>query len=97
MVYEQVKTFIRDDLFEYPVDLDDRNTLRNLSEPGVIKAIIEMFKKEINVLTLQDKGGPEIQGHIRVGAMRPFVVKQQEFVVPQKAFSTRSLVTVHWN
>ena len=85
VVYEQVKTFIRDDLFEYPVDLDDRNTLRNLSEPGVIKAIIETFKKEINVLTLQDKGGPEIQGHIRVGATRPFVVKQQEFVVSQKS------------
>ncbi len=85
VVYEQVKMFIRDDLFEYPVDLDDPNTLRNLSEPGVIKAIIETFKKEINALTLQDKGGPEIQGHIRVGAMRPFVVKQQEFVVPQKS------------
>ncbi len=85
VVYEKVKTFIRDDLFEHPVDLDDRNTLRNIAEPGVIKTVIETFKKAINTLTLHDKGGPGIQGHTRIGTTRPFVVKQQGFVVPQKS------------
>ena len=89
VVYEKVKIFIRDNLFEHPVDLDDRNTLRNLSEPGVTKTVIETFKKEINTRTLQDKGGTEIQGHIRVGATRPFVVKQQGFIVPQKSVSNK--------
>ncbi len=85
VVYEKLKMFIRDDLFEHPVDLEDRNTLRNLAEPGVTKTVIETFKKQINALTLQDKGGTAIQGHIKVGDMRPFVVKRQGFIVPQKS------------
>ena len=85
VVYEMVKTFIREDLFEHPVDLEDRNTLCNLSESGVTKTVIETFKKEINALTLQDKGGTTLQGYIRAGEMRPFVVKRQSFVVPQKS------------
>ncbi len=85
IVYEKVKTFIREDLFEHPVDLEDRNTLRNLSETAAIKTAIETFKKAVNELTLQDKGGAEIQGQIRIGAARPFVVKQQGFVVPRKS------------
>lgn len=85
VVYEKVKNFVRDDLFAQPVDLDDRNTLRNLAEPAAIKTVIETFKKEINAITLKDKGGAEIQGRIKVSATRPFVVRQQGFVVPQKS------------
>ncbi len=85
IVYEKVKTFIREDLFEHPVDLDDRNTLRNLSEPAVVKTVIETFKKHINAITLQDKGGTELRGHIKIRETRPFVVKQQGFLVPQKS------------
>ncbi len=85
VVYGKVKTFLRDDLFEHPVDLEDRNTLRNLSEPGATKTVMETFKKHINALTLRDKGGAAIQGHIRVGDTRPFVVKQQGCIVPQKS------------
>ncbi len=85
VVYEKVKDFIRDDLFEHPVDLEDRNTLRNLSEPAVTKTVIETFKKQINAITLQDKGAAELRGHIKVSATRPFVVKQQKYVDPQKS------------
>ncbi len=38
---------------------------------------------------LQDKGGTEIQGNIKVGAMRPFPVKWQGFVVPKKSVLNR--------
>ncbi len=85
VVYEKMKTFIRDDLFEHPVDLEDRNTLCNLSELGVMKKIMEIFRGEINALTLRDKGGAEISGGIRVGATRPFRVEPQEYLVPQKS------------
>ncbi len=85
VVYEKVKTFIRDDLFEHPVDLDDRNTLRNLSEPAVIKTVIETFKKQINAITLQDKGGTELRGRIKIRETRPFIVKRQDVLVPQKS------------
>ena len=89
VVYDKIKTFIRDDLFEHPVDLDDRNTLRNLSESVATQTVIETFTRQINALTLQDKGHTEIRGHIRVAAMRPFVVRRQECVIPQKSVFNR--------
>lgn len=85
IVYEKVKQFLRDDLFTHPVDLEDRNTLRNLSEPVVTQTVVLTFKKAINALTLQDRGGTETRGHLRVGATRPFIVKPQAFRVPQKS------------
>ena len=84
IVYEKVKTFIREDLFDHPVDLEDLNTLRNLSELEARKIIIETFTREINAVTLRDTGGAKIAGCIKIGNMRPFVVKQQGFVVPRK-------------
>ena len=85
VVYEKMKIFIRDDLFEHPVDLEDRNTLCNLSDPGVIQKIMEIFKKEINALTVQDKGAAEISRSIRVSAMRPFRAKEQGYILPRKS------------
>ena len=85
LVYEKMKTFISEDLFVHPVNLEDQNTLRNLSETEVTKTIIETFKKGINAITLQDKGNTEICGQIVLSETRPFIVKQQECIVPQKS------------
>jgi type III restriction enzyme len=43
VLYGKVKAFIRDALFEHPVELDDPNTLRNLSELAATKTVIETF------------------------------------------------------
>ena len=85
LVYEKMKTFISEDLFMHPVNLEDQNTLRNLSEPEVLKTIIETFKKGINAITLHDKGNTEICGQITLSETRPFIVKQREYIVPQKS------------
>ena len=85
LVYEKMKTFISEDLFVHPVNLEDQNTLRNLSESEVIKTVIETFKKNINNITLQDKGSTEISKQIALSATRPFIVKQQTYIVPQKS------------
>ena len=85
LVYEKMKTFISEDLFVHPVNLEDQNTLRNLSETEVTKTIIETFKKGINAITLHDKGNTEICGQIVLSETRPFIVKQQESIVPQKS------------
>ena len=89
IVYEKVRNFIRDDLFAHPVDLEDRNTLCNLAEQNVTKIVIDTFKKQINALTLQDKGGTEIRGRIKVGETRPFIAKRQGYVIPQKSVFNR--------
>ena len=86
VLYGKVKQFIRDDLFKSAVDLDDLNTLRNLSELVATKTLIENFKKEINKLTVRDRGDAEIKDYIKLRNTRPFTVKQQESIdAPKKS------------
>jgi type III restriction enzyme len=60
VLYGKVKEFVSLYLFDRTVDLEDLNTLRNLSELEVSKTIIESFKRKINDLTVLDKGETEI-------------------------------------
>jgi len=85
ILYGKVKQFITDHLFGQTVDLSDLNVLRNLSELEATKLVIETFKKEINDLTVLDKGGAEIRDYIKISQCRPFIVKDQNFLVPQKS------------
>ena len=95
VLYPKVKTFVRDDLFDKPIDLEDPNTLRNLSELQATKTIIEGFKKAINALTVQDKGNAEIRDHIKLRNTRPFVVKDQAFMVPKRCVFNRIIGDSH--
>ncbi len=84
ILYGKVKQFIQDHLFEKEVILDDLNILRNLSEIEASKTIIETFKKNINELTVLDKGEAEIRDYIKLSTCRPFVVKEQPYLIPKK-------------
>ena len=96
VLYEKVKEFIRDHLFATPVEIDDLNTLRNLSEIEATRTIYETFKKEINELTVRDKGEAEIRNYIKLSACRPFVVKNQEFLVPRKSLFNKIVGDSHF-
>ena len=85
VLYGKVKDFVQDKLFGRTVDLDTLNTLRNLSELVATKTIIETFKRGINDLTIQDKGDAEISDTIKLRHTRPFVVKDQTYMVPKKS------------
>jgi type III restriction enzyme len=85
ILYEKVKGFIQNELFDKKVNLEDLNLLRNLSEIEATRTIIETFKKEINDLTIQDKGDSEIRNYIKISKCRPFVVKDQGYFVPKKS------------
>jgi type III restriction enzyme len=85
VLYGKVKEFIQNYLFESAVNLEDLNILRNLSEIEATKTIIENFKKMINALTVLDKGEAEIKDYIKISKCRPFVVKEQGYLVPQKS------------
>jgi type III restriction enzyme len=89
VLYGKVKAFIHDDLFDRPVELENPNTLRNLSELAATKTTIEVFKKAINSLTVQEKGNAEIRDHIKLRNTRPFVVKDQQFMVPKLSVFNR--------
>ncbi len=95
VLYGKVKTFIRDELFDKPVDLDSLNTLRNLSELQANKTLVETFKKQINALTVQDKGDAEIRDYIKLRKTRPFVAKEQEYIIPKKSVFNKMIGDSH--
>ena len=83
VLYGKVKAYVRDHLFDAVIDLEDPNTLRNLTELEATKTTIEGFKKAINALTVQDKGTAQIRATIKLSETRPFVAKDQGFTVPK--------------
>jgi len=89
VLYGKVKAFVQTELFNQRVELDDPNTLRNLSEVAATKTLIETFKKAINALTVQEKGDAEIRDTIKLRQTRPFVAKDQGYLVPKKIVFNR--------
>jgi type III restriction enzyme len=89
ILYGKVKTFVQNDLFGSPVDLESPNTLRNLSEPATTMTLNETFRKAINALTVRDKGDAEIRDSIKLTQTRPFVAKEQGYLIPKKSVFNR--------
>jgi type III restriction enzyme len=89
LLYPKVKTFIRDDLFINPVDLDDPVILRNLSEPEVSKVLFDHFRAAINTLTIHDSGSSRIEGHIRLRDTRPFRTEPRGFLPAKRSVFNR--------
>lgn len=96
VLYGKIKTFVRDELFTQPVELEHPNTMRNLSELEVTKTIVESFKKAINALTIKDKGDAEIRDTIKLRKTRPFVMKDQGYLMPQKSIFNRIIGDSHF-
>ncbi len=95
VLYGKVKEFISEHLFETFVEIDDLNTLRNLSELEASKTVVDTFKRKINELTVRDKGSAEIRDYIKLRDTRPFVVKDQGFLVPQKSLFSKIIGDSH--
>ncbi|MGH8547811.1 MAG: DEAD/DEAH box helicase family protein [Methylococcales bacterium] len=89
VLYGKIKAFIQNALFSQAVDLESPNTLRNLSELAATKTVIETFKKAINELTLRDQGDTEVRATIKLRQTRPFVVKDQSYLMPKKSVFNR--------
>lgn len=96
VLYGKIKTFVRDELFTQTVDLEHPNTMRNLSELEATKTIVETFKKAINALTVREKGDAEIRDYIKLRKTRPFVVKDQGYMTPQKSVFNRIIGDSHF-
>ncbi len=95
VLYGKVKDFVSNYLYYSTVEIDDLNTLRNLSELESCKTIIETFKKKINELTIIDKGSAEIRDYIKLKQTRPFVVKEQGFLISQKSIFNKIVGDSH--
>lgn len=89
VLYGKIKAFIRESLFNEIVDLESPNTLRNLSEPAATKTVLETVKKAVNELTVQNRGDAEIRDTIKLRQTRPFVVKDQGYLMAKKSVFNR--------
>jgi type III restriction enzyme len=96
VLYGKVKDFIQGQLFSQPIELDNLNSLRNLSEIEASRTVVETFKKEINALTVLDKGDAEIRDYIKISKSRPFVVKDQGYIVPKKSVFNKIIGDSHF-
>jgi type III restriction enzyme len=96
VLYGKVKAFVQEQLFDRPVDLESPNTLRNLSELAATKTLIETFKKAINALTVRDKGDAEIRDTIKLRQTRPFMAKDQGYLIPKKSVFNRIVGDNHF-
>lgn len=95
VLYSKVKEFIQNELFGKRVDIEDLNTLTNLSELEATKTIIEGFKKQINALTIQDKGEAEVKDSIKISKVRPFIAKEQQYLIPKKSVFNKIIGDSH--
>jgi len=96
VLYGKVKAFVRDELFDKQVELEDANTLRNLSELAATTTLINAFKKAINALTVRDKGDAEIRDTIKLRQTRPFVTKDQGYLIPKKSVFNKIIGDSHF-
>ena len=85
ILYAKVKDFVQTELFGETVALDDPYTLCNMAELPATKTIIETFKRAINDLTIQDRGNAQLSETTKISSTRPFMVKDQEHLVPVKS------------
>lgn len=85
VLFGKVKAFVEDELFDRPVDLDDLNILRNLSEIEAVRTLTQTIKTGVNALTVRDAGRTEVRDTIKLSRTRPFLVKQQRYVTPTKS------------
>ena len=89
VLFGKIKAFVQTELFDQRVDLEHPNTLRNLSELAATKTLIEIFKKAVNALIVRDRGDAEIRDTIKLRQTRPFVVKDQGYLIPKKSVFNR--------
>ncbi len=85
LLYPKIQDFVWKKLFGRLIDLNDPNTIRNLSEPNASRTIIETFKVAINDLTIRETGNAEIRDTIKIRNMRPFIVKDQKNLPAKKS------------
>lgn len=96
ILFGKIKEFVQNYLFGKTIDLNSMNILRNLSEIEATRTIIEGFIKAINELTVVDKGEAEIKNYIKISEVRPFVMNQQQFLVPQKSIFNKIVGDSHF-
>ena len=89
VLFGKIKAFVQTEMFDRTVELEELNTLRNLSEITSTKRLVETFKRAINDLTVREANGAEIRDTIKLSHTRPFVAKDRAHLRPKKSVFNR--------
>ncbi len=85
ILYPKVKNFIQYRLFTKEVELNNPQTVRNLSEAETKNIIFTIFKTAIDNLTITDKGFAEIVNYRSLKNTKPQIVENLPYIIPVKS------------
>ena len=85
LLYPKVEAFIKQILFERPVQLEDPQTMRNLSEAMAKHQIFSSFSLAIAKLTISDTGLAEVKSYVSLRNTKPTVVNNQKYIIAKKS------------
>ncbi len=85
VIYGKLKEFATHYLFGQDVDLENRQTLKNLTEIVAMRTILETFRNEINAVTIQSTETLELRTCMSLLTTRPFVTRDNKYFFPKKS------------
>lgn len=85
ILYPKVEAFIKAHLFAKEVDLENAQTIRNLSEAQPKFILYKTFKNAINTLTVTDSGKTELKNYFSLKNVKPKIANEQPFLIPKKS------------
>jgi type III restriction enzyme len=91
ILFGKLRDFVANDLFDRPVDLEDPNTLRNLSEDVAVRTLMDAFKTGINALIVRDRGTTEIRDSIKLSRTRPYVATNNPHITTKKSVFNKTV------
>ncbi len=85
ILFEKLKYYIINYLFEETVSLDDPNIIRNLSDDRVRTPLLELFINTISQLELTPVGSSQIIDTLKFSAIRPYEIKRRDYIISEKS------------
>jgi type III restriction enzyme len=85
ILFEKLKFYILNYLFNEPIALDDLNIIRNLSDDRVRTPLLELFNKTINRLEYTPAGFSQVIDTLKFSNVRPFEISRRNYLISDKS------------
>ncbi len=89
ILYPKVEEFVREQLFDKHVILDDPQTIQNLAQAHTKEIIKTTFKQAIDELTISENGKTNIKSYISLKDTKHKFVVEQPSLIPKKSVFNR--------
>ncbi len=89
ILYEKLKSYIVNYLFDTPVDLNDSNIIRNLSDDLVRTTLLELFRQTISLLEETPVGAGQVVDHIKFSKIKPIELSRRDYLISSKSIFDR--------